>query len=117
MAVPKIYAEGWSKTEVTGRWSDGKKAVILIPSAELPVRFSVRLDFNALLTPKHPAQAFTFMTGQGRMINETKLTLEHSDASVVPTLDKDHPTSAYTALQVDVESPISPVALGLNPRH
>jgi len=114
-ATPRaIYAEGWSKAEPSGRWSEGKRAVILIPSAELPARFSVRLDFNALVTPKHPSQAFSFVDGKGRILNESKLSLERPGASVTLPLQKDHPSSAFTSLQVTIESPASPESLGLN---
>jgi len=103
-----FYGKGWSGAEPTGRWTDGKDALLAIPSDDLPQHFAVRLDFSAFLTPEHPSQSFRFVDGNGNELGRAEITAPQSVGSVTLQLERLSAGKAPTTVRILVGSPRSP---------
>lgn len=108
---------GVAHPEVWGSWSEGSRAklVLPIPSAlfdEKKPSASLRLKFNALLTPQKPVQKLRLRINQeGWQVFE----LRHTQNNVLvlpipPSAFK----QAYLDLEWDIENPQSPKELGIS---
>lgn len=110
-----VFGPGWSATEGTGRWTDGKNASLLIPSSKLPRHFHVHLVFHALLTPKKPSQTITFLDANNAVLKRVTLTSSESSAAIDLPLDKTLSASGLSIIRIAIDAPRRPVDLGLGP--
>lgn len=109
-----IYASGWAATGNTeGRWTVGKEAVLMIPSADLPKRFSVRLKLRGLTAPSLPTQNITFLNAKGETVGRAKTSQAEPTDNLRVDLERSESPDGLTALRIQVDSPRVPAQLGL----
>lgn len=110
-----IYASGWAATGNTeGRWTVGKEAVLMIPSADLPKRFSLRLKLRGLAAPSLPTQNITFLNAKGEIIGRARASQAEPTDNLRVNLERSESPDGLTALHIQIDSPHSPAQLGLN---
>lgn len=110
-----IHATGWASTGSTeGRWTVGKEAVLMIPSANLPKQFSMRLKFRGLAAPSLPPQNITFLNVKGDAIGRGKVSQAEPTDDVRIDLERSEAPDGLTALRIQIDSPHSPAQLGLS---
>jgi hypothetical protein len=110
-----IYASGWASTGSTeGRWTIGREAVLMIPSADLPKQFSVRLKFRGLAAPSLPPQNVTVLNAKGDTIGRGKVSQAEPTDNVRVDLERSQTPDGLTALRIQVDSPHAPAQLGIS---
>ncbi len=109
-------ATGWSKPEVSGVWTDGPEAVLILP-LEWPVCGEVELILNctAFLVPLHPVQRITVVVN-GESCGSYRFTITQPTQTL--TIPLHHCLSrtapSMVVCRISVERPVSPLSAGVS---
>jgi len=103
--------QGWSSPEPWGTWSDSSSSVVFLPTLPKEVH-SILIDFNALITPSHPAQRVEIIVNG---VQTASMTIKESSAATEVKLPEAAKLDSFSGIKIEFLLPDAarPVDVGL----